>query len=548
MNGADAIVQILRREGIEVAFCFPISNLQEAMARAGMRVVMARQERVAGNMADGMSRATWGEKLGVFTVQQSAGAENAFSPVAHARTDNAAMLFLPGHGGIDAIGKTPTFDSLDNYASTLKAGARLYLQHQIQDKLRRAFVALRSGRPGPVMVEVLGDAVRAEFTGPLDYRPVQPIRMAPDPGAVQAAADLLERSRCPLIWAGSGVKWARASGELVELAETLAAPVMTTLMGKGAFPEDHPLAAGVSALTATAMADHYLDACDVLLAVGSSLSQSSFTPTIPPGKQIIHCNVEADELHKNYPTEVAVQADARLFIAELTRELSARGGEQPAARNASVRKNLAALRQGQLAEYEAEFNDPGTPINGYRLFAELWRELRRRPSTLIHESGTSRDIQAPFYRTREPADYLGWGQSTQLGFSLGAAMGAKLADPGRWVVNAMGDAAVGMTAMDWETAVREQIPITTVVKHDSKFSGYAANHIPESAAKFGSDSAGGDYAAVARALGCVGIRVENPGELQDALKRAQEANEEGQPAVLDVITKPTTRIPRRKVG
>ena len=548
MNGADAIVEILRREGVDTAFCFPISNLQEAMARAGLRVVMARQERVAGNMADGMSRATWGRKIGVFSVQQSAGSENAFSPIAHARTDNSAMLFLPGHYGIDAIGKTPTFDSLDNYAGTLKFGTRLYLERQIQEKLRRAFVALRSGRPGPVMVEILSEAVRAEFSGELDYRPVEPIRMAPDQGAVEAAADLIEQARCPLIWSGSGVKWARASAGLVELAETSGTPVMTTLMGKGGFPEDHPLAAGVGALTATAMADHFLESCDVLLTIGSSLSQSSFTPTVPAGKKMIQCNVSAGELHKNYPAEVAVQADAGLFIAALNQELESRGREQFAARGRAARENLAALRKRQLAEYEAEFNDSGTPINGYRLFAELWRQLQSRPSTLLHESGTSRDIQAPFYVTREPEDYLGWGQSTQLGFSLGAAMGAKLATPDRWVVNAMGDAAVGMTAMDWETAAREQIPITTVVKHDSKFSGYADNHIPESAARFGSDTADGDYAAVARALGCVGIRVTDPGDIGPALEHAARANSEGQPAVLDVITKPTTRLPRRRVG
>ncbi len=547
MNGADAIVEILRREGVDMAFCFPMTNLHEAMARAGVRLLMARQERVAGNMADGMSRATWGRKLGVFAVQQSAGSENAFSPIAHARTDNSALLYLPGHPGIDAIGITPTFDSMDNFAGTLKYGTRLYLARQIQDKMRRAFAALRSGRPGPVMVEILGEAAQAEFPGPLNYRPVEPIRMAPDEGAVTAAADLLERARCPFIWAGQGVKWARASAELVKLAEISGAPVMTTLMGKGAFPENHPLSAGVSALTATAMADHYLDACDVLLAIGSSLSQSSFTPTIPDGKQIIHCNVAASELHKNYPTEVPVQADAGLFISALVEELKRRGREQFAARSRATQENLAALRRQWMAEYEAEFKDEGTPINGYRLFAELWRQLRQQPSTLLHESGASRDIQAAFYAAREPEDYLGWGQSTQLGFSLGAAMGAKLADPGRWVVNAMGDAAVGMTAMDWETAAREQIPITTVIKHDSKFSGYAA-YLPESSARYGSDSVDGDYAGVARALGCVGIRVTSPGEIGDALKRAVRANREGRPAVLDVITKPTQRLSRRKVG
>ncbi len=547
MTGADAIVEILRREGVDTAFCFPMTNIQEAMARAGLRVVMARQERVAGNMADGMSRATVGGKIGVFAVQQSAGSENAFSPVAHARTDNSAMLYLPGHPGLDAIDVTPTFDSMNNFSGTLKFGTKLYAPHQIETKLRHAFVQLRSGRPGPVMVEILGEAAKSDFSGTIDYRPIAPIRMAPDIGAVTAAAELLQRADCPLIWAGQGVKWARASSQLVELAEICGAPVMTTLIGKGAFPEDHSLAAGVGSLSATAMADYYLEHCDLILAIGTSLSQSSFTPTIPSGKRIIHCNVEASELHKNYPTEVAVQADAGLFLEALSEQLKTLGREQFAARRRRTTEQLAALRRDWLAEYSSEFADDSTPINGYRLFAEVWRALDRRPSTLLHESGASRDIQSVFYTAREPEEYLGWGQSTQLGFSLGAAMGAKLAHPERFVVNAMGDAAVGMTAMDWETAVREQIPITTVVKHDSKFSGYS-HSIPESAARYGSDSVAGDYAGVARALGCVAERIENPGELPGALERAAIANSEGRPAVLDVITKPTTRLSRRRVG
>ena len=547
MNGADAIVEVLRREGVELAFSFPMTNIQEAMARAGIRVVMARQERVAGNMADGYSRSTWGDKMGVFVVQQSAGSENAFSPVAHARTDNSAMLYLPGHPGIDKIGITPTFDSASNFAGTLKHGSKLYKADQVESIFRRAFVELRSGRPGPVMVEILGDAVSGDIDGPLQYRSIEPIKMAPDSGAVAEAARLLVNAKCPLLWAGQGVKWARASAELVKLAELSGAPVMSTLIGKGVFPEDHPLAAGVGALSATAMVDHYLERADLIVAIGTSLSQSSFTPTIPAGKQIIHCNVEASEFHKNYPTDVAVQADAKLFIQALTAEVEGHKSDSLDARRQINVENLAAIRKGWLAAYAGEFTDDSAPINGYRLFAELWRALDRGPSTLLHESGASRDIQSVFYQAREPEEYLGWGQSTQLGFSLGAAMGAKLAHPDRFVVNAMGDAAVGMTAMDWETAAREQIPITTVVKHDSKFSGYSSS-IPESAARYGSDSVDGDYAGVAKALGCHAERVESPSVLADALQRAMLANAEGRPAVLDVITKPTTRLSRRQVG
>jgi acetolactate synthase-1/2/3 large subunit len=160
---------------------------------------------------------------------------------------------------------------------------------------------------------------------------------------------------------------------------------------------------------------------------------------------------------------------------------------------------------------------------------------------ITHESGASRDIQCVFYESTVPRSYLGWGQSSQLGFSLGLALGAKLANPDKTVVNVMGDGAVGYTGMDWETAVRENIPILTVIKHDSIFSGYD-KHLPTAIEKYQISSVDGDYAGVAAALGCHAEKVVRIGELRPAFERALQAVREGQPAVVDVVTAETREL------
>ncbi len=199
------------------------------------------------------------------------------------------------------------------------------------------------------------------------------------------------------------------------------------------------------------------------------------------------------------------------------------------------------MKRDWLADFESEFGDEGTPINGYRMFRELWNVLDPDTTILTHESGASRDIQCVFYESTVPRSYVGWGHSTQLGFSLGMSMGAKLANPSKTVVNVMGDGAIGMTGMDLETAARENIPILTVIKHDGVFSGYPPNY-PEADARYHAIRQGGDYAALARALGWHAQRVEQPGELRAAFERGLAAVRDGQPALVDVITKETTRL------
>ena len=189
-------------------------------------------------------------------------------------------------------------------------------------------------------------------------------------------------------------------------------------------------------------------------------------------------------------------------------------------------ETIAKLDRAWRAEYADEFNDDSEPINGYRLFRELWDLLDPDSTILTHESGTSRDIQSVFYKSTVPRSYLGWGQSSQLGFSVGLTLGAKLANPDKLVVTVMGDGAVGMTGMDWETAARENIPTLTIIKHDTVFSGYM-RHIPVSIEKFDGRTLHGDYAGVAAALGChAEIRVTALSDLRPHRARARDSRDE----------------------
>ena len=546
MQTADALVQILRAEGVEQSFCYPFSPIMDAMARAGVKPIVTRQERVAGNMADGVSRSTNGDKMGVVTVQALAGSENAFAGIAHAHTDSTPVLFLPGHPGTRFVGTDPTFDSMRNYRSVTKWSQTLLVADQLQAQMRRAFTALRTGRPRPAMLELPADVCRSEYNGEIDWTPVPPMRSAPDQGAVEEAADRLLAAEAPLIWAGSGVLYAKASDELTAVAELLGAPVMTTLQGKSAIPESHPLAAGVGALVATAMVTHYLGKSDTLLAVGSSLSVAPFTRVIPEGKTIIHVTVDPVDINKDYPAAVGVISDAKLFLAALAEELRRRLGSRGRADvRAATEEEVARIKSDWLAEFEPLFTDDSAPINGYRMFRELWDAVDPDTTMITHEAGASRDIQCVFYQSSVPRSYLGWGQSSQLGFSLGLAMGAKLANPEKLVVNVMGDGAVGMTAMDLETAARNNIGTLTVIKHDSVFSGYDRN-IPDSIARYNAAEQTGDYAGLATALGCHAERVEEPSALSAAFARAITATREGQPAVVDVITAETRKLSHHK--
>ncbi|MBT6494861.1 MAG: thiamine pyrophosphate-requiring protein [Planctomycetaceae bacterium] len=536
MNAADAIAQILKIENVEQVFCFPFTPIIEALAEAGIRPIVARQERVAENMADGFSRTTNGKRLGVVTVQQSAGAENAFAGIAQARTDSSPVLFLPGHPGRDLVGVSPTFDAMRNYAGITKWADMIPSANAVPQRMRRAMTELRSGRPGPVMLEIPVDVAAEEFSCPLEYRPVGPLRSSGSPDAIRDAVKLLLAAKRPMIWAGQGVLYADASSELTELAEQLPAPVMTTLMGKSAFNERHPLALGTGSYSATAMARDYLDRCDAVLAIGASLTKTIFAPVIPVDKRIVHATVDPTDLNKDYVADVPLLGDAKLILQQLLEELrNSRDAIDPSARTA-VESHIRGQRETWMDRWKEKLTSDEVPLNPYRVIGDFMKTVDPAEAIVTHDSGNPRDQLVPLYEAVTPRGYIGWGHSTQLGFSLGAAMGAKIAAPEKLVANFMGDAAFGMVGMDVETAVREQIPILTLILNNSAMGNYE-KHIPRASERYGTKFLSGNYSEVARGLGAHAERIEQPSEIIPALNRAIDVTREGKPAVLEFITR-----------
>jgi acetolactate synthase-1/2/3 large subunit len=548
VQGSDAIVRILGMEGVRQVFCFPFTPIIESLADAGIRPIVARQERVAENMADGFSRTSCGRRIGVVTVQQSAGVENAFAGIAQARTDSSPILFLPGHPGRDSVGVPPTFDAVKNYQAITKWADMIPSAASVPQRMRRAFTLLRCGRPGPVLLEIPVDVANETFPGRLDYRPVQHVRAGADPQAVRDAAALLLAADRPMIWAGQGVLYAEASEELRQLAERLGAPVMTTLLGKSAFSERHPLSLGTGSYSSTDMVTHYLRRCDAILAVGASLTRSVFVPVIPPGKRIVHATVDPRDLNKDYPSDVAILGDARLVLQQMLEEMQAQPSKSSdGSKRSMIEADVAEVRGTWQARWAGKLASDELPINPYRVIGDFLKTVDPAQTIVTHDSGSPRDQLVPLYQSITPRGYIGWGHSTQLGFSLGAAMGAKLASPEKLVVNFMGDAAFGMVGMDVETAVREQIPILTLLFNNSAMGNYE-RYIPRACKRFDTKRLSGNYHQVARGLGAYAERIDKPTDIVPALQRAMAATKEGTPALLEFITReePDMAVPSHK--
>ncbi len=535
MRTLDAIARILKKEGIEYLSAFPTTAVIESAADIGIRPVICRQERVGVGIADGYSRVTNGRPAGVFAMQYGPGAENAYAGVATAFSDAVPMLLLPlGHpAGRDGV--YPHFSSVRSYESVTKNVERLQSPELVADTMRRAFALLKMGRPGPVMVEIPADIGDADVPeGVLEsYRPVKTAIAGADTAAVDQAAAALLSARNPVIYAGQGVMSAEASDDLVELAETLQIPVTTSMAGKSGFPEKHPLSLGSASGVMNGAAYRFIQRADLIFAIGSSLTKHGMTMTIPADKTLIHATNDPIDISKNYDVEYPLLGDAQLIIRQFIEACKDRLGGTT--RNADVAEAIASAREQWLSGWMRKLASDEVPINPYRVMWEFMQNVDSDHAIVTHDSGSPRDQLMPFYQSGGPRTYLGWGKSHGLGTGLGLNIGAKLAAPDKFVVNFMGDAAFGMTGLDFETAVRSGIPILTVVLNNSTMA-IETSHMARSHELYRTRDLGGNYADLARAMGGWAEKVEDPSDVGPAIMRAKSATEDGQAALLEFIT------------
>ena len=536
MNGADVIAEILRREGTSFLACYPRNPLIEACAEIDIRPIFCRQERVGVGMADGYSRIRRGVQNGVFAAQHGPGIENAFPGIAQAFSENVPMLIIPAGFPPERQYIRPTFRASDVYRSVTKWSAMAHAVEELPDLMRRAFHAMRSGKGGPVLLEVPNEVLGAKFEGRLDYMPVPILRAAPDPDLVKEAARLLLAARHPVLWAGQGIHYAQAAGALATLAELVPAPVVATNPGKSAIADSHPLALGGSTRSRSKMYAEFMARADLVFAIGSSLTKTSFGPAVPPGKTIIHSTNEAADINKDYRADHALVGDAALVLEAVIAEVERQKGRAGGNALAALKEEIAAGKKAWLAEWSTHLDSDEVPINQYRVIRDLMRSVDRDNVIITHDSGSPREQLLPFWETTVAGSYLGWGKSTQLGYGLGLIMGAKLAAPEKLCINVMGDSSFGMTGLDIETAARNRIPILTIVFNNGIMAA-ERSVLPISTKKYGALDVGGNYAKVAEGLNVASRRVEKPADIVPAIEEAVNVTQSGAPFLIEIMAK-----------
>ncbi|ELZ04716.1 hypothetical protein C482_02941 [Natrialba chahannaoensis JCM 10990] len=532
MNVTDVIAHILAEEGVEHLIGFPSNPLfdDNAAEEAGIRPIVVRQERVGAHMLDGIARVTSGEQVEAFACQHGPGTENSIGGVAQAYAESAPFVALPAGYSRSKTNSDPKFSSLINYQHVTKTTEQLTDPDAVEETLRRAFQAARTGRQRPSLVEIPKDVFREEVDG-VDYTPTSSTRPAPDPHTIPEIADALLGAERPVINAGQGVHYAKAWEPLRELAELLEAPVATTLNGKSAFPEDHPLSLGAGSKSEPRALNHFLESADVVFGIGCSFTKTAYGITVPEDKTVIHATLDAGDINKDVDADYGVVGDAKLTLEALCDELRDRLSGDSRGRFDEVAAEIEDVHQEWLKDWQPKLTSDETPINPYRVVYELNRVLDKDSVIATADAGNARDFMAPFFEVTEPLSYVGWGKTTQLGYGLGLMMGAKLARPEKTCVHVMGDGAIGMVGMDFETAVREDIPVLEIVlnnfemaSYDTPFSGHYADH--------------------AEALGGYGERVSDPDNVAEAIQRGVEKNDEGTPVLLEFLTSKETELSR----
>ena len=533
---ATGIATILKQEGIEWVSTFPVCSVNNALGKAEIPLVMMRDDRYAIALGDAFSRVTSGNNIGVCTVQggvNAAGLQVAYAGLAQAYEDGSPVLCITD--GVP-IGKTE--NSHFDITSSLKSVSKWYGYIDTPDRthefMRRAFTMLRNGPPGPVILAIPDSkALYDELVDP--YYPVKSWKYGPNPDDVSRAIDLLLSASAPMLYVGEGILYANATDSLLKFAEKCNLPVATTLKAKGAFPENHPLSIGVRGEHTA----EYISKSDLILAIGSSLSPGRFSHAIPdaPKKKIIFCGLNELNINKIYPVAEAVIGDARFTIEALLKELYSRDLGQT--RDGSkIYDEIEKKKAEDSSIYEQAMKSNDQPINPYRVYADLMSVLDPENSFVTHDSGNTRDQLSTVYETLIPRGFLGWGNVSTLGFSLPAAMAAKIAFPNRQSVAVTGEAGLGYMLGNLEVPVREKIGITVVHISNGGFSGYGPGFWGEGHDPYTHNVLGHQDVDMSKAISELGLytdRVFDPNEIIPSLEKALEVNNQGKPAYIEFI-------------
>jgi acetolactate synthase-1/2/3 large subunit len=560
LNGGQALIKALEMEGVDTVFGLPggaILPVYDPIIDSPIRHILVRHEQGAGHMAEGYAHATG--RPGVAMVTSGPGATNIVTPLADAYMDSVPMVVVTGQVGTASIG-TDAFQEADITGITQAVTKHNFLvtdPNELPLVIRQAFHLATTGRPGPVLVDVPKDIVdptnpnsAMQWAWPSDrevadslpgYKPTT----HGHPRKIKDAARLILASKQPVIYAGGGILKARAAEALRELAELTDIHVVTTLMARGAFPDDHPLCLGMPGMHGNYTAVTSMQESDLLIALGSRFDDrvTGKVPAFAPNAKIIHVDIDPAELGKVRRPDVPIVGDCRLVIEELVkavRHLLDSGEEAPAVARKDWKSTISGWQERYPLAYEPA-------VEGDALKPQMVLETIRdsAPEDTIVASGVGQHQMwtSQYWTFRHPYTWVNSGGLGTMGFSVPAAIGAKVGRPDRTVWSIDGDGCFQMTAQELVTATAERIPIKVAILnnaylgmvrqwqemfYEERYSEvYLSPDLP-------------DYVKWAEAMGCVGLRAESPEEVQPVIDKANSIDD--RPVVIDFRTDSNEKV------
>jgi len=553
LTGAQALIKGLELENVDVMFGLPggcILPAYDPLIKSSIRHILVRHEQGAGHMAEGYAHVTG--RPGVAMVTSGPAATNLVTPLCDAFMDSIPMVAITGQVPTSAIG-TDAFQECDTVGITRSITKHNELVMSADDlpmAIRQAFHIATTGRPGPVLIDVPKDVLQnmMDWHWPTDdevidslpgYKPTT----KGHPRMIKEAAKLILESKQPILYVGGGVLKARAADALRELAELTQIPVVTTLMARGAFPDNHPLCLGMPGMHGNATAVTALQKADLLIALGSRFDDrvTGKVSAFAPGAKIIHVDIDPAEQGKVRKPDVPIVGDCRLVIEEMIvalRDLLA--GTMVQEDISAWRSRVNGWKENFPLAYEP--SAPGAALKPQYCLEKL-RDASPDGTILVSGVGQHQMWSSQYWHFNEPYTWVNSGGLGTMGFSVPAAIGAKVGRPDKTVWAIDGDGCFQMTAQELITASVEQIPIKVGILNNSNLgmvrqwqemfydNRYSQVHFSETVP---------DYIKWAEAMGCVGIRVDSPEEVESAIEKANSIND--RPVVVEFRVEPTEQV------
>ncbi len=547
INGGQALIRALELEGVEVMFGLPggaILPVYDPIIDSPIRHVLVRHEQGAGHMAEGYAHVTG--RPGVAMVTSGPGATNIVTPLCDAFMDSIPMVVIAGQVPTAAIG-SDAFQECDTTGITQSVTKHNFLITEAADiphTIREAFHIATTGRPGPVLVDIPKDIVDPQhpnsamewyWPDELDLPGYKPVTKG-HPRMIRQAADLISAAHRPVIYAGGGILKARAAEALRELAELCDIPVVTTLMARGAFPDSHPLCLGMPGMHGNYTAVTAMQRSDLLIALGSRFDDrvTGKLDGFAPDAKIIHVDIDPAELGKVRRPDVPIVGDCRLVIEELVEVIKSRGGLESQPERSEWKSTLSGWQETYPLTYQPA--EPGEGLKPQSVLEQL-RDSTPDDTIVVSGVGQHQMWTSQYWKFEHPYTWVNSGGLGTMGFSVPAAIGAKVGRPDKTVWAIDGDGCFQMTAQELVTAAAERIPVKVAILnnaylgmvrqwqemfYDERYSEvYLSPDLP-------------DYVKWAEAMGCVGLRAEAPEEVQPIIDKANAIDD--RPVVIDFRT------------